>query len=726
MREIHKKHSAVRHMAKLPLGATLAGLIVTAPAFAETSQPKDTVLAPVNVDAKLADPAAPSDKSYNKATTTVGKMPTAKRDIPQSETTITQRLIADQGDATLKEAMRNVPGLTFNAGEGGRTGDNITLRGFSAATDIYLDGVRDIGQYNRDLFDVDRVEALFGPSSMLFGKGSTGGLVNQVSKHPFAGNRTEVSGTVGTNRYQRATIDANKMVGNASALRVNAMVQKADGDRDGTEQNRWGIAPSLRLGIGEPTELILSYYHLTEDNVPDYGVPYYQGQPIDVPLSRFYGLANWDYEKNKADIGTAIVQHKLTSAVTLRNTLRYGKYHRDVWPTAPRLNLASTGGVLTDNTVINRNRPGREGTEKILSNQFDVTAEFRTGDIKHQVLAGLDYTSEKSTTYRWSQKGGAAPTTVGNPDPLPTIDAPEKVPGTDVNFDSNVIGIYAQDMIELTYQWKVLAGLRWDRFKGDYTTKTFDVGSSSWSSVQTARTDRIASYRTGVIYQPNAQQSYYATFGTSFNPSGEAYALDPRGANTPPEKNRNIEIGSKFDLLDGDLSLRAALFRIVKTHERNTDPLKTDVYLLSGKRHTDGIELGVAGRLTEKWEAFGNVTLMKSKIDNHIDPAIQGREAANTPRYTVGGWTTYALGAGWKVGGGFDAKGKRYTGTNNTTSLPAYIRWDAMLAYDQRDYTVQVNATNLTDKKYYEGLYGGHTTTGPGRGVQLTGTYRFN
>ncbi|MBB5019220.1 catecholate siderophore receptor [Chitinivorax tropicus] len=724
MREINKKQSAVRHMAKLPASLTLAGLVATTPVLAETV--KDTVLPAVNVDATRVDSAMPSDKSYNKATTSVGKMPTAKRDIPQSETTITQRLIADQGDATLKDAMRNVPGLTFNAGEGGRTGDNITIRGFAAGTDIYLDGVRDIGQYNRDLFNTDRVDALFGPSSMLFGRGSTGGLVNQVSKQPFAGKRTEVSGTIGSNRYQRATVDSNLMVGETAAMRLNAMIQKADGDRDGTEQNRWGVAPSLRLGIGEPTELTLSYYHLTEDNIPDYGVPYFQGKPIDVPQNRFYGLPDWDYEKNKADIGTAIVQHKLSSNVTLRNTLRYGKYHRDVWPTAPRLDITSTGGVLADKTTIIRNRPGREGTEKIFSNQFDLMGEFRTGDIKHQILAGLDYTGEKSKTYRWSHKDGAPTTTLGNPDPHPAMQTPVRLPGSDVNFDSNVVGIYAQDMVALTYQWKVLAGLRWDRFKGDYTTRNFNAKTNSWSSTDTARTDRIASYRTGVIYQPDGQQSYYATLGTSFNPSGEAYALDPRGTNTPPEKNRNLEIGTKLDLLDGDLSLRAAAFRITKTHERNTDPLKQDVYLLSGKRHTDGIDFGIAGRLTEKLEAFGNVTLMKSKIDSHIDSNSQGKEAANTPRYTIGGWTTYALGMGWKVGGGFDAKGKRYTGVTNTTELPAYVRWDAMVAYDKRDYSIQLNATNLLDKKYYEGLYAGHTVTGPGRGVQLTGSYRFN
>ncbi|MFC4161454.1 TonB-dependent receptor [Chitinimonas lacunae] len=706
----------IRHLVKPALG-----LLAFAPLATLAAETKTDSLPEVRVT-EQRDADRSNSGYYGGGVTNVGRTPQQQRDIPQSTVTVTQQLIKDQGDKTVKDALRNVSGLTFNAGEGGRTGDNLTLRGFAAYSDLYVDGLRDIGQYNRDLFFVDQVEVLRGPASMLFGRGSTGGVINQTAKEAFLGWKTEASATVGTDSYYRATMDWNHKLSDHNALRINAMATDAGSFREGAEQKRWGFAPTVTFGLRTNTQITASWVYMKEDNVPDYGVPYYNGRPID-RWDTFYGLSDADYEKTDTHIGTLRIQHKFSPDLQLKNTLRYGSYEREVWPTAPRLNLASTGGVLTDQTVITRGRPGRQGDDTVWSNQTDLLFNFTTGAVKHQVLSALELGREDSWTSRWT--GPTIPNaTVGNPNNRPVLPAMVRIPGSETDFTADTVSLMLQDTMTLAPQWKLVAGLRWDRFEGEYRRKLWDA-RGNLTRDDYSRTDRVWSGRSGLLYQPDQKQSYYLSWGTSFNPSGEAYALDPRGANTPPEKNRNIEIGAKLDLLDGDLALHGALYRTEKTNERNTDPLIPDVYLLSGKRHTDGIEIEVAGRITEDWLVYSSVALMRGRIDRALDPAQQGKRSINTPRYTASLWTDYRIGHGWKVGGGVNAVGKRYTSLANTTNIPAYTVWNAMAAYETRNWDIQLNLNNIGDERAFENLYGGHAVPGAGRSAQLMGTYRF-
>lgn len=702
------------------LAASMMGLLVSSPSWAETASKASPEVTLPTVEVQASNPAAAERRSYRRAVTTVGKTPTLDRDVPQSTTTVTESLMQDQGATSLHQALRNVSGLTFNAGEGGRSGDVVTLRGFALSTDLYLDGVRDVGQYNRDVFNIERLEVLRGPASMVFGRGATGGVINQVSKQPQLASARELSLMVGDHGQVRGSVDLNQAVGEHAALRLNAMATKLGSVRDEVYSKRQGLAPSLRWGINTPTEVTLSYFGMREHNLPDYGVPYYQGKPLDVPQNRFYGLAAHDYEKTETHIGTLNTQHRLSADWNLHHVLRLGYYQRELWPSAPRLNLAS-GSLLSDNTEVRRSRPGRSGTDRSWSSQLDVSGQVHTGALKHELLLGLDLGQERSSTLRWTSTQNPPSTTVGDPQAYPDMADPVAKPSTQARFRAQTVGVYAQDMLSLNPQWKVLLGLRGDRFAGQYRSATFDGKPEQ----NTERTDRVASYRLGLIYQPDAAQSYYLSTGNSFNPSGETYALDPRGSNTPPEKNRNLELGAKWDLFDGDLALRTALFRTIKTNERNTDPLVTDVYLLSGRRHTDGLELELSGHLSPDWEIFAGWSLMRSKIDRHIDPTQEGREAPNTPRHTTSLWSSYRLNPAWKIGGGFEAVGRRYTSNSNTTVLPGYLRWNAMAGWEQGAYAVQLNLTNLFNQKHFENLYGGHAVYGPARSVQLTGTVKF-
>lgn len=709
--------STSRRPALLPLGAMVAAIAFNH-AHAQSSPAASTEAAALpTIDVKTKR----DEGGYQGTKTQVGKTPQLLRDIPQSVTVVTEQLIQDRNADTLKEALRNVAGLTFNAGEGGRIGDNVTLRGYSLVGDLYLDGMRDIAQYNREIFNIEQVDVLRGSASMLFGRGSTGGVVNQASKKPFLSNINEAAITVGSDAYKRGTADLNKVVGENAAVRLNVMKTDADSFRDGVKTDRWGIAPSFAWGIGTRDEFNLSYYRLKADNVPDFGVPYFQDKPLDVPINTFYGMPGSDSQKEDTSITTASWIHRFNKDTSLRSVLRKADYDRDLWAVAPR--LAAGTSFITPGTVLNRQAQRRGGEEHTLTSQTDFVTKLKTGSIDHQLLVGLELVKEDAD--RWGYAGTPAnpPTTVGNPNPNPTLPAGYGIRTriNPVSYTAETIGIYAQDMISFTPHWKVLVGARHDDFSADYT-RTAPAGPLS-------RKDRVWSYRAGLIYQPTDTASYYASYGTSFNPSGELYAMDDRSANTPPEKSRNLEIGAKWDLFNGDVMFRTALFRSEKTNERNTDLANTSLTenLLSGKRHTDGIEFELAGRLTPKWEIFGGLALMNAKIDAATGNQANtlGKTPLNTPDYTANIWTTYKLDHRWKIGGGVEAAGKRYGSNANTAAAPSYSRWDAMLEYQLEQYAVKLNVFNLFNQKYYEGVYAGHVVPGTTRTAQITLSAKF-
>lgn len=690
--------------AALPAAAAEAA----APAAAADDQP--TEVSGVEVRGRRLD------RDYAAPVTRVGRMDEAPRDVPQSLTIVTEQLIRDRSADTVRDALRNVSGVTFNAGEGGRTGDQVTIRGYSAVGDLYLDGVRDIAQYNREVFNLQQIDVLRGSASVLFGRGSTGGVVNQVSKEASLRNEGEAALTLGSYNYRRATLDVNRRLGPTTGARLNLMWTDTDSFREGAEFSRYGVAPTVRTGIGTDDEIWVSGYYLYEDNIPDFGVPYYQGLPAPVPIDRFYGLTNFDYETYKTGIATLGWQHRFGDGSQLRTTVRAGQYDRDVWPSAPRFNLASTGGVLTDATVVNRSQPGRQGTENNLTLQTDYVRTFDLFGLSHRLLVGGELLNERSDTVRFGHLPGVTVPagTVGAPNNRPTLPANFYARNVtqETRFVADTASIYLQDQVELGRGFRLVLGGRYDDFDADYER----VGPLDDYS----RRDRQFSWRAAMLYQPDETQTYYVSSGTSFNPSGELYALDPRGANTDPEENRNYEVGARWELRGGDLSIRVAAFRSEKLNERNTDPLIPDVYLLSGRRHTDGVELEVAGRITPRWQAFGGVAFLNAEVDESLNAGDVGKRPINTPPYTANLWTTYQVTDSLLIGGGFEAIGERFTALNNTTRLPSYVRWDAVAQYQIGRLEFALNVLNLTDERYYEGLYSGHTVPGAARTVRLT------
>lgn len=721
-----------------PLGALAAGFGIVGAALAQTTPAPDNTL-PVIRATVTAEPAGKD--AYQVTTTTAGKGRQELRDIPQGVTVVTEKLMDDKAQDTLKAALHGVGGISFEAGEGGGIGDLIRLRGFSARGDMYIDGLRDIAQYNRDNFNTDRVEVLRGSASMLYGRGSTGGIINQAGKQPTLYTDSEVAVTMGSASHFRGTADLNLRTGDDAAFRVNAMLTDAGSTRNGPQTQRLGVAPTLRWGIGTRDEFSVALYHLAYRDVPDYGFRWYQGRPVDSAAKRWYGTAS-DYQDDAATVGTLSHLHRFGNGGELKTTLRQGRYRRDLWATtagfaAP---LPARLDSVTDTTPISRGNQTRGAADRHHFFTTDYNGRVQAFGMAHMLLAGAEIADERTHVFSYTGTPAKPNTTWGgNGGTGAVTDSRVAVPQTD--FTARTLGAYLQDTLSLTPTWKLVGGLRFDRFSADYTSL------ASAPAVAWRRDDTLWSQRAGVIWQPTAFSSYYTSWGTSFSTTGDLYqfgvngatdadrqAAAQRSANTPAEQSRNIELGAKWELADGNLNLRAALFRTNKYNERNTDATTADAQpLLSAGRHTDGIEIEAAGRPTGAIELFASLALMKGRIDaaapNLVGTAGDptGLEPGLTPRVSGGIWMTWAATPKLRLGLGVDGRSatKPALAETGNNIAPGYTKADALVEYQLAPVTFKLNLINLFDRAYADGIYRGFTVAGVGRSMQVTVATRF-
>ncbi len=729
------------------IGATRTALAFIMSLQATLAWADDTALPTVVVKEKYNKQVS----GYQSGKTTIGKMSQAVKDIPQSITVVNRNLMDDRNAATLQEALRNVSGLTFNAGEGGRIGDNITIRGFGASSDLYLDGMRDNAQYNRDTFNLERVEVLRGPSSMLFGRGSTGGLVNQAQKEADLDLNSSVNLIGGSYDYTRGTADINSNIGSNSAVRLNLMKTDNKSSRDIVEHHSFGIAPSVKFGIGTDNEYLLSYTHLQYDDIPDFGIPIpsvANSKPINVPNNTFYGLAKEDYQKDSSDVFTGRWTHKIDKNNEVKTILRDTHVKRDLRATTASYALTNNpnANCTTSAGNICRGRQARGAVEDNQDIQTNYTSKFATYGLKHETLLGMEYLNERASRWSYASPSGSTnnPTTPLNPDnyTLPTNYGGSFQRINPVHFSDTNLGLYGQDLLQFLPHWKLLLGFRYDDFNAKYSSR--NDTNNALTTYQ--RRDRVWSYRSGLLYQPSDLATYYISYGTSFNPSGDLYAIEAlnntslaNAGKIDPEKSINMEVGAKWELFDGKLSFRTAIFRTEKTNERNTDQTNTSVSVLSGRRHTDGIEFETSGHVTNKWEIFGGVSFMKSEIDKHVNPYGVGLRPVNTPTVSGNFWNTYKITQNWKLGGGVDFVGERlgYSISQTQTGgawvaptirrVPGYARVDALAQWNLNQYTLKLNILNVLDRNYYDSIYlnGGWGVPGQRRTFQVSVGYKF-
>ncbi len=761
------KTTSSRHpgTALLPLGALAAGFgfalsgaqaqtpaAPAAAASAASAPPaagaNEATLAPIKVRAQAE--AAGKD-AYRATETRIGKGQQELRDIPQSVTVVTEKLIDDRNLDTMKDVLKNTSGISFLAAEGGE--EDIRLRGFSlqATGDVFVDGMRDPAFYERDTFFLDRLEVLRGSASMLFGRGSTGGAVNQVTKVPRLINENQVDVTMGNHAYVRAVGDFNLKLGESSALRLGTMVTKADNNGAGTSLDKRGIAATYRWGIGERDEFSVGAYGLDNDNGMNYGMPWIRptlASPVSdstlLPISpsAYYGMAS-DRNAGGAQTLTATHTHRFGAGTELVTKLRRGAYERDQRAGTVRFAAAASqpGGLgvslatFGPGSVINRGTQLKIQNMDTIHAQSDLSTRFQAGGMGHEVQAGADFAREEKEVFaaRTAAQGGVTlskpTTTIGTPDDGAAIAEDSRVLRRSSAYTSKAAGVYLQDLIEFMPDWKLLAGLRYDYLVGYYDT--FAIPANA------AGPETLASYsmkvsevskRLGLLYQPSPRMSFHLSGATSFNTSGEAYSLSAANADIPPEQSVNVELGARIDSADGHFTGRAAVFRTTKLHERNTDPL-VNLVTLSGKRHAAGVELDLTGRITPAWEVYGSyMWIPVAKIDQGVAGSEgQGTRPSLTPRHSGTIWSTYKLTPALRVGGGLNARSSQTPIRNPGFSAPRFVTADLMAEFTAlpERLVYKINVSNVTDKLYADQLYTGHYIPGPGRLIQATASFKF-
>ena len=652
-------------------------------------------------------------------------------DTPQSVTVINEKTIQDQAFTRLEDALKTVPGITLNAGEGAARGDTVNLRGFSAFNDFFLDGIRDAAVYDRDSFDLEQVEVVKGPSAVLFGRGSTGGVINQVSKAAQLAPFTHVTIEGGTNSEGRGTADVDLALSEDAALRVNLMGETSEvADRNDVQNKRWGIAPTLTWGIGKPDTITLAYLHQEENNRPDTGIPFLDGRPAPVSRKNDYGLLD-DKQTANDDIATMRAKHDFNENLSISDTVRYANYEFNYLFASPNFGKE----VITPSTplsaiLVGRDSPSSLGTQTNLTNQTDLTWRIQTGPVAQKIDAGIELSRESYDLSRYANPFNANPNWVPAT-PLLAPDPSAPLPYEPINSIQKTTALSQAfsltDTISLGDYVDIVAGIRHDRFAASYNQLAVANGAVSHFD----HTDNLWSPRAAIVVKPTEQQSYYFSYGTSYDPSAEALSLTAKTANLGPVKAKTYEVGAKIDWLDGRLNTTGALFRTEVDNAQTNDPDNPTLTVLNGDQRVQGAEFGLSGYVLPHLEMQASYTYLDGVTLRSGTAAYVGEQMPNVARHSANLWSEYEVTDDLEVGGGFIYLGHRFADSGQAANLPAFVIWNAMASYRVNDQVkLQLNGLNLFDKTYYAGSYystaaENHVIPGAGRTVKFSTQLAF-
>ena len=739
----------------LIFASSAAGLLCAGQAMASdtpvtTADPQDsTNLGTINVAGQPAkrEPAAP-------------EFTAPLEDTPRSVVIIPQQIIEQTAATSLQDILRTSPGITFGAGEGGQPlADRPFIRGQASANNVFVDGLRDSGGQQREVFNLEQVEVIKGPDSVYNGRGSGGGSINLSSKTPRLTDFTRGSLGVGTDSYLRATADVNHVIGDNAALRLNLMMSEGDTPgRDSVDFDRWGVGAAFAAGLGTDTTVTALYYHLTSNQMPDYGIPLFtkigvrttDSGILDVPHDSFYGLTARDFLTTTADTATLKVEHRVSDALTIRNVTRYSQTLNDYVVTNPGDggNITNGGAALIGGEYwMKRGLKSRWNPTTTLANVTDLYGEVTTGGLVHNYDIGLELAREKNLNASYvvtTLTGTACPAPLTGLDCTRVYDPSPSDPWTGTIVRGPVsrntaksVGLYAFDSIEWGDRWVFNLGARYD----DYSVSGVDIVSNapvwrdgSWD---------FFNYQAGVVFKPTADTSVYASYSTASTPPTIA-AGDQNAGNglctgnlalvlLELEETANAEIGAKASLYDGRLSLSAALFH---TRRENAQvQIAPGVYAQIGEAEVKGLELAVAGNITPDWQVFGGYTWMDSELVRGAYNNINvGDPLANTPEHSASLFTTYRVSRRLTLGGGVyhvsDSFGGNQGGAGggaNRVYATAWTRFDLYGSYDINDRaSLQLNIQNAGDEAYIlrtNGVH--HADPAPARQAILTLNLRF-
>ncbi len=687
----------------------VAALAVAAPGAASVA----TTAAAETDPQEIVVTGAAQDSGYVPQDSAIAKTPAPLRDLPQSVAVVGAEVLRDQRALSVQDALKNVAGVGFSSGDGQR--DQVTIRGFSAIADQYVDGFRDDGLYFRDLSNVERIEVVKGPAAVLYGRGSSGGLINRVTKKP---NVDIISGafTYGSNDIARGEIDLGHYDPNAGVgVRLTGALEDSGSFRDQQFVKRTALAPSVLLGDGKDTSILIQADYLKDRRLTDFGIPAINGRVVDVPRSAYYGAANArDADVSQAEVlsQTVTLTHRFSDALSFRNGFRHYRYTLDRHNTNPTAVNAAAGTVSLSHGGILRDEDG-------WSNQAELTHKFELGGIKNSVLYGFEIArQDKDASTIQSRVVAVTP-----------ILAPVNPTVNNANFtalsakSSSILetrGLYVQDFIELGAGFKALMGVRHDWF----SQKTRIIIPTTANLLE--RTDKKWSPRAGLVFQPDDAQSYYASWSSSFQPSAETFALAANNADIAPEKTTNKEIGAKYMLFDNRLSLQVAGFILRRTGIKGSDPAAPQVLIPIGMQRTRGIELSGALDLPSGFRAIVGYAYLDAKVVASANPTFIDKRATLTPKNAANIFVTKSFGDRFGIGAGANYVGDRWADPANTTVLDHYVTADALGWVAVGPARLQLNLYNVFDKKY---IIAGHGTSPllnlPGAPRTVLGTLRF-
>jgi catecholate siderophore receptor len=718
---------------------------LVASAFADEAAPPASPAAKPDDPTQL-DPVVVADTKTKQLS--LPKFTAPLRDTPQTIAVIPSEVFLQQGATTLSDALRNTAGITFAAGEGGSAagtaGDAFYMRGFDTSNNIFVDGVRDVGAYSRDVYNLEQVEVAKGPAGADIGRGGASGYVNVTTKIP----RTEkfVAGTVSygfdektSGSRRRTTLDVNQPVIDSpvkgTAVRVNALWQDNDSvGRDYAENKSWAIAPSLALGLGTPTRASLAYQHTEQDNLPDYGLPtaqlpgYISAVPVpQVDRSTFYGFTA-DSDKVSSDAVTARFERDLSPDLKLTNQTRYSANQREAIVTVPGQN----GTAYTPATgLLVRARQANKRDTSILSNQTNVVARFPTGPITHSFSAGLELARE--TAY------SPAFTSVTLPAILITSPDVNAVPaltpfrsGAYTDVATKTAALYAFDTLRFSEHWQANASLRAER----YQTHFLSIAATGVPTTVDAK-QNLLSWKTGLVFKPVLAGSLYAAYAISLTPPGTDFTLSSAAGNqnnpdTDPQETTNLELGVKWDFFRGRLSTTAAVFKTVNDKTVFTDPILGPIP--AGKQTVQGVELSATRRITDNWLILASVSFLDSEINSGTTTGgnLAGSSLPLIPKWSGNLHTSYRFASRLVLGGGGQYSSEVARRDNNTPAVPrtspSYWLFNVLASYPVgENFTLRLNVNNLLDRKFVQSANNNGARFMPGapRAYLLSADFRF-
>jgi catecholate siderophore receptor len=641
------------------------------------------------------------------------KTATALRDVPQSITIVTKELIRDQLMMSVGDVVRYIPGVTSHQGENNR--DQIIVRGNSSSADFFVNGVRDDVQYYRDLYNLDRIEALKGPNAMIFGRGGAGGVINRVTKEAQFQPFRELSLQGGEFGNRRITADVDQPLSRTVAFRVNAMYENSDSFRHGVNLARGGVNPTLAVTLGPRTTMAFGYEYLKDTRVADRGVPSFQGVPVDT-MTTFYGNPDDSHVHADVNLASARVEHR-AGAVLIRNSTLVGNYDRGYQNYVP-------GVVTADKQQVTLNAYNNATDRTNVFNQTDLIFNAATGPLRHTLLAGAEVGRQLTDNFRNTGFFNNTATSLLAPFADPTINTPvtyrQSATDADNHVGTNVAAAYAQDQVEITRYVQVVGGIRFDRFDLQY--------HNNRNGDTLDRLDNLVSPRAGLVVKPVRALSIYSSYSVSYLPSsGDQFSsLTTITRQAQPEKFTNDEVGVKWDVTPG-LSFTTAVYRLNRTNTRSTDPNDPTRIVQTGSQRTNGYELGLNGRITGAWTVAGGYAWQDAYVTSATTAAAAGASVAQVPHHTFSLWNNYQVHPRMGAGLGVIYRADMWAAIDNTVTLPGYTRADAALYFSLSPRTrLQVNVENLMDARYFVNA-DSNSNISPGfpRAVRVGLTSRF-